>query len=87
MIVLTNAEGGHAEAIAREIAGRLVPALVRKPAEPIADEDAATTGRLRKMFEGALKGEVDEGFSPTRQRSSSSPGSGATRNGLLRSAP
>jgi hypothetical protein len=62
VIVLTNAEGGHSGAIARGIAGRFVPALAEKAEEPIADEDATTTGRLRGMFEGALKGEVDPGL-------------------------
>ncbi len=62
VIVLTNAEGGHAGAIARKVAGHFVPELTDKAAEPIADKDTATTERLRKMFEGALKGEVDEGL-------------------------
>ena len=60
VIVLTNAEGGHAGAIARTIAGRFVPELAEKAEEPIADNDATTTERLRSMFEGALRGEVDE---------------------------
>ena len=62
VIVLTNAEGGHAGAIARKVAGQLVPELAEKAEGPIADEDTATTARLRRMFEGALKGEVDEGL-------------------------
>ncbi|QEH38597.1 Penicillin-binding protein 4* [Aquisphaera giovannonii] len=59
VIVLTNAEGGAAGPIAAGIAGRVLPALAEKPAEPIVDNDAPTTGRLRKLFEGALKGELD----------------------------
>jgi D-alanyl-D-alanine carboxypeptidase len=60
VIVLTNAEGGHAGAIARKIAGQFVPELAEKAEEPIADKDEATSKRMRRMFEGALKGEVDE---------------------------
>ncbi|WP_165252517.1 serine hydrolase [Paludisphaera soli] len=59
VIVLTNAEGGHAGAIARGIAGRFVPALAEKPDEPIADADEATSRRLRGFFEGLSKGEID----------------------------
>lgn len=62
VIVLTNAEGGHAEVIARKVADQLIPGLAEKAEEPIADEDPATTARMRRMFEGALKGELDEGF-------------------------
>jgi CubicO group peptidase (beta-lactamase class C family) len=60
VIVLTNAEGGHAGAIARKVAAQFVPELAEKAQGPIADSDKATTERLRKMFEGALKGELDE---------------------------
>jgi D-alanyl-D-alanine carboxypeptidase len=59
VIVLTNTDGGHSEAIARGIAGRFVPALKAKAAEPIADKDGQTTKRLQGMLEAALKGEVD----------------------------
>jgi D-alanyl-D-alanine carboxypeptidase len=59
VIVLTNAEGGHAGALARGIAGRLVPALARKPDEPIADADARTTERLKGAIHGVMRGEVD----------------------------
>ena len=52
VIVLTNAEGGHAEALAQGIAGRMVPALARKPDEPIADADAQTTERLKGVILG-----------------------------------
>lgn len=62
VIVLANTEGGHAGPIARKIAGQFVPGLAEKAEEPIADEDASTTERLRGMFEGALKGELDEGL-------------------------
>ncbi|AMV40804.1 serine hydrolase domain-containing protein [Planctomyces sp. SH-PL62] len=59
VIVLTNAEGGHAGALARGIAGRFAPGLAPKPEEPITDEDEATSRRLRGMMEGATKGEFD----------------------------
>jgi CubicO group peptidase (beta-lactamase class C family) len=59
VIVLTNAEGGHAGTIARTIAGLFATELAAKVQEPIADEDAPTTERLRGMLEGALRGEVD----------------------------
>ncbi|SIO65040.1 CubicO group peptidase, beta-lactamase class C family [Singulisphaera sp. GP187] len=59
VIVLTNADGGRADGLARGIAGLYLPALAAKPVEPIADNDKQTTERLRGMFEGALKGEVD----------------------------
>lgn len=57
VIVLTNAEGGHAETLARGIAGRFVPELAAKP---IADQDASTTERLKRLFEGAQRGEIDD---------------------------
>lgn len=60
VIVLTNSEGGHAEPLARGVAARFVPELAEKPAEPIADQDPSTTDRLKRMFEGALRGEIDE---------------------------
>ena len=60
VIVLTNAEGGHAEALARGVAGRFVPELAENQPEPIADQDPPTTERLKRMFEGALRGEIDE---------------------------
>lgn len=60
VIVLTNADGGHAEAMARKVAGLVVPALANKAEDPIEDKEPATTARLRGIFEGALKGEVDE---------------------------
>lgn len=59
VIVLTNAEGGHAGALARGIAGRLMPALVRKPDGPIADADPQTTERLRGVIRGVTRGEID----------------------------
>jgi len=58
VIVLTNADGGHAGSLARGIAGRFVPALAEK-VEPIADQDVPTTERLRGVLEGAMKGAVD----------------------------
>lgn len=60
VIVLTNADGGRADGLARGVARLYLPALAVKPVEPIADNDAQTTERLRGMFEGALKGEFDE---------------------------
>lgn len=59
VIVLTNAEGGHAGAIARGLAGRVVPALAETVEEPIADPDRPTSDRLRGVLEGAVRGEVD----------------------------
>ncbi len=59
VIVLTNADGGHAGAIARKVAGMFVPELAEEGEEPIADPDEPTTERLRGVLEGALKGEVD----------------------------
>jgi hypothetical protein len=59
VIVLTNSDAGHAGALARGIAGQLVPALAEKAEEPIADKDAQTTERLKGVIEGGLKGEVD----------------------------
>jgi CubicO group peptidase (beta-lactamase class C family) len=59
VIVLTNMDGGHAGSLARGIAGRIIPALAEKAAEPIADKDAKTTERLRDVLAKALKGEVD----------------------------
>jgi CubicO group peptidase (beta-lactamase class C family) len=59
VIVLSNAGGGHAGALAHGIAALLVPALKEKPAAPIADKDAKTTERLRRMVEALLKGELD----------------------------
>jgi len=59
VIVLTNSDGGHAGALAKGIAGRIIPALQEKAAEPIADKDAKTTERLRGVLEKALKGEVE----------------------------
>lgn len=59
VIVLTNAEGGHAGTIARKIAGEFVPELAEPVEEPIADPDEPTTERLRGMVEGALEGQVD----------------------------
>jgi D-alanyl-D-alanine carboxypeptidase len=60
VIVLTNADGGRANTLARAIANLYIPALATKPAEPIADQAPKTTKRLRDMFEAALKGEVDD---------------------------
>ncbi len=59
VIVLTNADGGHAGAVARGIAGRYIAALAEKAEEPITDTDATTTESLRGMLSGALKGELD----------------------------
>lgn len=58
VIVLTNADGGHAGSLAQGIAGQFLPALTAK-AEPIADQDEPTTKRLKGVIEGALKGELD----------------------------
>lgn len=59
VIVLTNADSGNAEQIARGIAGYFVPALAEKPLEPIADTDPHTTTKLREVVEAAQRGEVD----------------------------
>lgn len=59
VIVLTNLEGGRAESLARGIAAVFIPDLAEKPAVAIADDDPETTGRLRSLFDGAAKGEVD----------------------------
>ena len=59
VIVLTNADGGHADQLARGVAGFFVPELAEKAAEPIADSDAPTTDRLRGVLESAQKGEID----------------------------
>lgn len=59
VIVLSNAEGGHAGSLARGIAGLLVPALKEKAAAPIADKDGKTTDRHKIMLEAALRGEAD----------------------------
>ena len=60
VIVLTNAEGGHAGAIARRIAGQFVPELAEKAEEPIADEDDGDHRTHQGDVRRALKGEVDE---------------------------
>ena len=59
VIVLTNADDGNAEAIARGIAARLVPALAEETEKPIADTDPQTTERLKGVILGALQGEAD----------------------------
>ena len=59
VIVLTNAEGGHAGTIAQGIAGRVLPALMKKAEAPIADHDEPTTSRLKGVLLGAMKGEAD----------------------------
>jgi D-alanyl-D-alanine carboxypeptidase len=59
VIVLTNADGGHASSLAQGIAGRVLPALMKKPEGPIADTDAPTTARLEAILLGAMKGEAD----------------------------
>ncbi len=59
VVVLTNLEGGHAGGMARGIAVLFLPDLADGPAEAIADADPETTGRLRSLFDGAAKGEVD----------------------------
>jgi D-alanyl-D-alanine carboxypeptidase len=59
VIVLTNADSGNAGALARGIAGRLVPALAEEAAKPIADTDPQTTERLKGVILAAMKGEAD----------------------------
>jgi CubicO group peptidase (beta-lactamase class C family) len=59
IVVLTNLEGGNAEAIAEGIAGLISDDLVKKPEEPIADDDPEQTDRLRGALVGALKEELD----------------------------
>lgn len=62
VIVLSNADGGHAGQLARGIAGHFVPELAEKPLAPIDDPDPKTTERLRGVIEGAQKGEFDPGL-------------------------
>jgi D-alanyl-D-alanine carboxypeptidase len=59
VIVLTNADNGNAGAIARGIAGRLVPALAEQAEKPIADTDPQTTERLKGVILSAMKGDAD----------------------------
>jgi D-alanyl-D-alanine carboxypeptidase len=59
VIVLTNLDNGGAESMAQGIAGRVLPALVKKVESPIADTDAPTTARLKGILLGAVKGEAD----------------------------
>lgn len=58
VIVLTNLDGGQSAAIARGIAVRFVPQLAEKT-EPIEDKDVKTSERIKRLFEGAQKGEID----------------------------
>jgi D-alanyl-D-alanine carboxypeptidase len=53
------ADDGNAEAIARGIAARLVPALAEETEKPIADTNPQTTERLKGVILGALQGEAD----------------------------
>lgn len=59
VIVLTNLSGGDAGRLARGIAGRIDPELLKKPDEPIADPEPETTERLQGVIAGILKGEFD----------------------------
>ena len=59
VILLTNSDSGNAGALARGIAGRLVPALAEEAAKPIADTDPQTTERLKGVILAAMKGEAD----------------------------
>ena len=59
VIVLTNADNGNAGALARGIAGRLVPALAEEAPKPIVDTDPQTTERLKGVILGAMKGEAN----------------------------
>jgi D-alanyl-D-alanine carboxypeptidase len=59
VIVLTNADGGHAGALGRGIASGVVPELAAKAEEPIADADPGTTRKLRGVIEKASRGEVE----------------------------
>jgi D-alanyl-D-alanine carboxypeptidase len=59
VIVLTNSDNGNADALARGIAKRVLPALSAKPAEPIADTDVPTSNRLKGVLASAMKGEAD----------------------------
>jgi D-alanyl-D-alanine carboxypeptidase len=59
VIVLMNADSGDAGAIAQGIAGRLVPTLAEKAAAAIPDTDPQTTERLKRVIQGAMKGEAD----------------------------
>jgi D-alanyl-D-alanine carboxypeptidase len=59
VIVLTNAGNGSAGALAQGIAGRILPALVKKAEEPIADNDPQSTERFKGLLKRAMKGEAD----------------------------
>ena len=59
VIVLTNSDSGNAGALARGIAGRIVPALAEEAAKPIADTEPETTQRLKGVVLAATKGQAD----------------------------
>jgi D-alanyl-D-alanine carboxypeptidase len=59
VIVLTNAGNGFAGALAQGIAGRIVPVLLKKADEPIADNDPQSTERFKGLLLRAMKGEAD----------------------------
>ncbi len=59
VIVLTNSGNGSAGALAQGIAGRIVPVLMKKAEEPIADNDPQSTERFKGLLLRAMKGEAD----------------------------
>ncbi len=59
VIVLANNGNGQAGSIARGIAGRVSPDLVKERDKPIADNDPPATERFKKLLLGAIKGEAD----------------------------
>ncbi len=59
VIVLTNSGNGSAGALAQGIAGRILPVLLKKAEEPIADNDPQATERFKGLLLRAMKGEAD----------------------------
>jgi D-alanyl-D-alanine carboxypeptidase len=59
VIVLTNSGNGSAGGLAQGIAGRIVPGLLKKAEEPIADNDPQSTERFKGLLLSAIKGEAD----------------------------
>jgi D-alanyl-D-alanine carboxypeptidase len=59
VIVLSNTQGGGADAIAMGILALVVPELAEERPRPIKDEDPALTARLRRVFLGLVEGAAD----------------------------
>jgi D-alanyl-D-alanine carboxypeptidase len=59
VIVLSNSDQCNVGSLAQGIARRILPSLIVKPREPIADHDPHTTERLKKVVLGGMNGEVD----------------------------